>query len=1010
MEEDKNSYILAFFGSGMDPIKKSDGPCVVLAGAGTGKTHTIVEKIKYLIKEGIYLPERVVCITFSNEAANNLLSRVEKELGVGKGPVVKTFHAFSADLLRKFGTEIGVSEKFKVLDPNEAKVVLFRSLRIPAVNCHKYISTIGTAKDLGIRLEDLEKYVEEEKSRFNGLDLEKKVENLQFELQTLHLGKENREKKKELVSGIAKISKLLAISKFLKAWGAYEKLKEKHRYLDYSDLSNKAVELVSKNKQVAESFDYFIVDEFQDTNKVQLDFLSEICLKGDITVVGDLNQSIYRFRGAYRKNFDLFKARFNVSEKDIFNLDKSYRSSNKVLKAAHDLIVNNYVNKEECFFVENFENREGDKIESYELKNGKEEARKVVELVKKEKDSGVREEEICVMFRTHQQGRVIKKALEFAGIAYCAVSKESLLKQKSVKIVVDYLTILDKLRKGDKGAEQEWWDLIYRLDFLESDLIKIGRFIKDNRECDCLSKEMLRSLTNLQLSLSGKMCARVLIERLKVLLKESMEKSLADLTKDIFSVSGLLDGKKEKESLLNLNKFLELTASHESLYDGDLASFIHYLSVLDSLGIEVPAAEIESSGVRLMTSHSTKGLEYKTVIITNMAQKKFPMERYVGNALLPVELLPELKEELSGLDKLEKEYYVKEYEKKQQILDERRLCYVSFTRAKNNLILTHANQYGGRKFFPSQFLQEIDYKKNRDVNFFVDLDNKYREPDLQIKTGFDLQSALNKPGFEDLLINGIKKIDSREKTKKEHRHFSPSALLLFEKCQKNFEYKYVYNMPDKKSVSWEAMLLGSFVHRVLELGVNEHFDSLDRFLQRSRDLSRESEWEAVDMDDAEHLIKVFYERNKDKYGEKSKTEQKLKMEIGGLKFIGYADRMDFSAEGIEIVDYKTGKWPISPKSRNWQLGYYVLAASSLGKVKRITLEMLKQEKPLEFELDDKGNAEPVNSNRMSGFNVYEVEQEIIKAAHAVQEAYKSGFKACPIEENCEFCNEYVYNL
>ena len=127
-----------------DAIHKKEGPCVILAGAGTGKTYTIVEKLKYLIGEKVYSPEKVVCITFSNEAANNLILRVGKSLSLDKndGLIIRTFHGFSADLLRRYGSKIGINEKFKILNPDEAKVVLHRNLKINVGNCHKYIGTI----------------------------------------------------------------------------------------------------------------------------------------------------------------------------------------------------------------------------------------------------------------------------------------------------------------------------------------------------------------------------------------------------------------------------------------------------------------------------------------------------------------------------------------------------------------------------------------------------------------------------------------------------------------------------------------------------------------------------------------------------------------------------------------------------------------------------------------------------------------------------------------------------
>jgi DNA helicase II / ATP-dependent DNA helicase PcrA len=986
-----------------EAIKKAEGPCVILAGAGTGKTYTIVEKIKYLISNGIYSSERIVCITFSNEAANNLLSRVRSVLDFeeGKEPIVKTFHAFSSDLLRKYGDRIGINKEFRVLTPDDAKVILHRYLKVPVGNCHKFIGAIGNAKDLGISLENMMEYVDMKISEYDGVDLDKRLESLEFDLKTLYLRKDKKDRKKEIAREVKKIRELLNRKKFVNAWKAYEKLKTMRGYLDYSDLNRSALRLLENNKDIAEDFDYIVVDEFQDTNKVQLDLLKYLSPNRNITVVGDLNQSIYRFRGAYNKNFNEFKHVFDVGKNDVFNLDKSFRSPNKVLKAAHKLILNNYSNEDECFEVLNVDEREGEKVEVCEVKNAREEARKIVELVKSEIEGGKDMREICVMFRTHQQGRVIKRALEFAGLPFISVTRSSLLKEKSIKTVVDYLSILDKLKRRAKGGGQAWWDLIYQLSYKDEDLIRVGKFIRDNRESENLSALMLNSLEELELSDDGRMASKIMVEKIKRLIPKLGGK-VPDLVKEIYAIGGLIsrgETKEEKAVMKNLNKFFDLAKEHGMIYGDDLSSFIHYIDILDSLGIEIQPADIEEDGIRLMTLHATKGLEYKTVIITNMAQKRFPMEKYTTQSLIPVELSPEFDGGESDVD-----YFVHEQERKNQMFEERRLCYVAFTRAKEKLILTYAREYGSKKYYPSQFLQEVSFSENSDFDFKVDSEESYEEPLEKIGVGID--GVLKSKDF-DSKINEVVKNSARNVSNGKVS-FSPSSLLLFQDCQKKYEYRYVYNMPEPKSLNWEVMLLGSFVHRVLEMGVKLEYSGLKEFENLARKMHMEPDWEGVDISDALHLVKVFYERHRGRYNGESRTEQILATELGGINFRGFADRVDFDSDGISIVDYKTGRSNVPPRSRDWQMGYYALAASSLGKVKRITLEMLRHEKPLEFVLDDKGNARAVNSSRMGGFNIYEVEGELVRAAHSVLEAYKKGFNACSVEKNCEFCNEYVY--
>ena len=441
----------------------------------------------------------------------------------------------------------------------------------------------------------------------------------------------------------------------------------------------------------------------------------------------------------------------------MFNLDKSRRSSNRILRAAHKLILNNYEDKKECFEVKNHEEREGQNIEVYELKNAKEEARKVVELIEKQINEGKDFEDICVMFRTHQQGRAIKMALESKKIPYISVTKNHLFKSSIIKIVIDYLIIADKIKRNKNSGEQAWWDLIYQTGFSEEDLIKIGKFIKDNQKNENICKLILESLINLGLSEKSNKLAQGLVEKIKRISSFNNNNTL-DILKEIYLAIGVTEEnntEKDKEDIINLSKFYEIAENHSSIYYPDLNSFLSYIEAVESLGIEIPSAEVTKKGVNLMTSHSTKGLEYKIVIITNMAEKRFPIEKFGNNSLLPVELLPELRDINQFEAKILNEAYI-EYEKKHQLMEERRLCYVAFTRARDKLILTYANDYGQKRHYPSRFLNEIDYKENSDISFQQDLEEKYC---------FEKKEPIIKKSLDE---NNITK-----------RVFYPSALLIF---------------------------------------------------------------------------------------------------------------------------------------------------------------------------------------------------------------------------------------
>ncbi len=951
-------------------IKKVKGPCVILAGAGTGKTYTIVEKIKYLIENNIYSPEKIVCLTFSNEAANSLKERTLSIIK-DKEPIIKTFHAFCADLLRLYGEKIGINQEFKILLPDDAKIMLHKNFKLQPNLCHKFINEIGIAKDLGITLESLENYL---KNNLNEDDPEKKLESLQFTLQTSYLSKE-KEELKLIKSQIESLSRLMQLKKLITVWKSYEKLKEKKNFLDYSDLNNNALTLL---REYPGDYEYIIVDEFQDTNKVQCDFLELLAPHRNITIVGDLNQSIYRFRGAYKDNFSNFKKVFSIADKDIFNLDKSYRSTNRILRTAHELIQNNYENKEECFPVFSVHDKEGEKVKVFELKNNKEEIRKILEIIRSERDSGVPFNEICVMFRTHQQARSLKNALDYENIPYTSVTKKSLLKTTPVRITIDYLTILHKIKNKLKGGEQSWWDLIYLEGFSKEDSIILSRFIKESKEF--LGIKILNEISSLNLSEQGKIKLRLLLTRIKDLIP-SAEKDIPELMLRIYETTGLAYNEtfdEDKERVVILKKFHELAQEYSSFDSPLLADFLHHLDVIKALGIEIEAPSLNKSGIKIMTHHSTKGLEYHTVILANMVQKKFPMEK-INDSIIPKELSPDV---IAAINDMTKEA-LSEYEKHNQLLEERRLCYVAFTRAKSGLYLTYAKEYNSRKFLPSQFLNEINYKGNNSIEFIQDNEEKYVEPKVEIKSA-----------------KGIS-LDKEIK-------FSPSALQIFDSCQKKYEYKYIYNMPQPDSISWEAVKIGSFTHLVFEDGVKSNFKEEKEFIDLARKMLLLEEWSSIDIEEVIPLVKVFYHRNKNKFSPKSMTEKLLSANLNGMKFIGIADRIDFHPDGIEIIDYKTGSSDIKPKYRNWQLGFYALAARNLGTPKRLTLDLLKKDKPLEFELDEKGNAFEIHSARTS-FSLEEVKEELVSTAKQILECYQKGFMPCSPEKNCEFCNDYVVN-
>ena len=205
-------------------------------------------------------------------------------------------------------------------------------------------------------------------------------------------------------------------------------------------------------------------------------------------------------------------------------------------------------------------------------------------------------------------------------------------------------------------------------------------------------------------------------------------------------------------------------------------------------------------------------------------------------------------------------------------------------------------------------------------------------------------------------------------------------------------------------------LLGSFIHKVLERGVNETTDALEGYLEIAKKLKNENEWNSISLEEANPLISIFWERNKEKIKPNSKTELGLTLEIERFKFYGLADRIDhLEDETIEIIDYKTNKDPISPKKRALQLGFYALALQAKGyKVSKLTLDMLKLDKPIEMEVKGDEVVALTGCNKTANFKLSELKEEIINFAKSIKEDYEHSFECTDDESNCKFCGYKFY--
>ncbi len=1055
-------------------VEKIKGACVVLAGAGTGKSHTIIEKIDNLVKSKEFQPEEILALTFSNEATNSLKNKVMSKLQSLRLPTIRTFHGFCLDILKEDAHLINLDNEFEILLPDDAKVLMHRELGITPYWASRYVSTISTAKDFGIDISQIEEFLNTIKDKLKEHtdleNLETYAKEQEFILNTIHLDentKENRQTKKEIKQFLEIYKEYNSFNKFVNAWKDYDKIKLEKKYIDYSDLNHYVLLLFRKfgAEKYTDKFKYVIIDEFQDTNKIQFELIEYIASEHkNITVVGDPNQSIYGFRGSYKESFNHFKKVYDATKDDEINLVESWRSSDNILNVSHDLIKNNYENHEDCFKTKNAENRTGDKVKVIETLNKDEEARVIADLVEEKLKQGIPANEICVLFRTHRQGDYLKEYLKQRNIPVAQAGKTNLLNKREIKTTVSYLSMLNNLTNRTSTGDQSWWNLFHYKNLLSmEDSLKIGRYLKSNKDMS-IDEALLHAIDKLSLNKNSEIIIKSIIDKVR-LLHEKSNLPLEELVLEIYEITGLNRAFTYKrtpqniESLMNMKKFYDVVKSFREFHGDDLNNLIDYMEVLRELGVSISASEIQNdNAIRFMTVHASKGLEYEVVIVSNMAESRFPVTRTQNEPLIPKSLLPDLKiylEEKGELTDKEREKAIKEYEKEMLLIEERRLAYVAMTRAKNELILTFARDYKGSTDSNSEsiFLNEIGYQDWRTqvkvehdmIEYILDeqelntaiaptgqkdklldsikiqiieaLDSDNNEMILDLISQYksvkteEVINLNNLPNEElEKLILKAKEGFSGLKFDKSMVTLSPTALIDYKECPKKYELTRILQMPSKNDLddTADAASFGSFVHQVLEDGVCKKFKTEEEFQDYAKELVKKDEWKNMPIEDSVNLISIFWERNKDKINDKSVTEIALPLEIEGFKFFGLADRVDEFEDGtLEIIDYKTNKSAIDAKKRAYQLGYYALACrEGLKKEpKKLTLEMLKLEKPVEFTVNGDEVEAPGNTK---GFKISEIKQEFIDIANSIASDFESEFNIAKDDTPCRFCGVKFY--
>jgi len=598
-----------------------DGPLLIVAGAGAGKTKTVVHRICHLVTKGVP-PASILAVTFTNKAAKEMLARtksllenvpaVMKEDGV---PFISTFHSLGVYLLRKFGAYGGTVKRFTILDDGDSLSLVKESLLSfgldPKENDPRLIRGI-----ISRNMNDLTN-----------------MEEL-----------ENSANPKHRLAG--------------RIWGKYKSLKESQKALDFDDLLNQTLEILEKNKEVLDwclsRWSHIHIDEYQDTNEVQYKIAKALAgEKKNICVVGDSDQSIYSWRGANIKNILEFEKDFKDAV--VVLLEENYRSTKNVIGAANNVITKNSHRTPKTLFTNN---HDGEKISIYGAYDEIDEANFIVERCVEHIDNGTKPDDIALLFRTNFQSRVLEEAFLSYSIPYQVLGVK-FFERKEVKDVVSYI----------------------RASINPDSLVDIKRII--NVPTRGIGKTTIATLfSEGKESLSGKAFINVdnfynTLERIREYIKTN---KTTDIIKYIIKESGLENFYRKssdgEERLENLKELVTLGLRYND-FEGDVG--IEKL-VEDATLASDQDNLAEAKGVKLMTIHSAKGLEFSVVFVAGLEQGLFPHER---------------DSKLTGADAEE----------------ERRLMYVALTRARHKLYLSYASMrtiYGSRDFrLPSEFLLDI---------------------------------------------------------------------------------------------------------------------------------------------------------------------------------------------------------------------------------------------------------------------------------------------------------------